>query len=136
MPLNLKLPDTVDVKATTRAIAGARIALGGSYLLAPGLAMKLWPGRAASTTEDRALARLLARSVGGRDIALGLGALLAVSHDAPVRGWIEAAALADAVDALGIVLAFRRLPPGRAVLMFAASLGTALLGRQLASSAG
>jgi hypothetical protein len=134
--MNLKVLDNVDVKATTRAIAVARIALGGSYLLAPGLAMRLWPGRGGSTGEDRAMSRLLARSVGGRDVALGVGALLAVSHDAPVRGWVEAATLADAVDAIAIGIAFRRLPRARAVLMFGASLGTALAGRRLASSLG
>jgi len=134
MPLNLKLPDNLDVKATTRAVAIGRIALGASYLVTPGLAMRLWPGRPGSTDEDRAVARLLARSVGGRDVALGVGALLALSHDSGVRGWTEAAMLADASDALAIGLAFRRLPRSRAVLMFAASLGTAVLGRVLASS--
>lgn len=132
MPMTEKL----DVRATTKAIALGRIALGGSYLLAPNLAMKLWPGRNGSTEDDGVVARLLARSVGGRDVALGVGALLALSHDAPARGWIEAATLADAVDALAIAIAFRHLPRGRAVLMFAASLGTAVLGRSLASSVG
>jgi hypothetical protein len=140
MPLNLNLktclPEGLDVKATTKAVAVGRIALGASYLATPGLAMRLWPGRPGSTGEDRAVARLLARSVGGRDIALGVGALLALSHDAPVRGWVEAAMLADAGDALAIGIAFRRLPRARAVLMFAASLGTAALGRVLASSDG
>jgi hypothetical protein len=130
----MRLTDRLDVKATTKAIAFGRIALGGSYLLAPGLAMKLWPGRAATTDHDQVMAKLLARSVGGRDVALAVGALLAISHDTPVRGWVEAAMLADAVDALAIGLAFRHLPRGRAVLMFAASLGTAVAGRQLASS--
>jgi hypothetical protein len=31
-------------------------------------------------------------------VALGLGVLLAMKNDAPVRGWLEGAALADAVD--------------------------------------
>jgi hypothetical protein len=132
----MSLTERLDVRATTKAVALARIAPGGSYLLAPNLAMKLWPGRSGSTDDDRMVARLLARSVGGRDVALGVGALLALSHDAPVRGWIEAATLADGVDALAIAIAFRRLPRGRAVLMFAASLGTAVLGRGLASSVG
>lgn len=134
--MNLDMLDSLDVKATTKAIAFARLALGGSYLLAPGLAMKLWPGRGGSTDEDESMGHLLARSVGGRDIALAVGALLALSHDAPVRGWIEAATLADGVDALAIGIAFRHLPRNRAVLMFAASLGTALIGRRLASAVG
>ena len=138
MPVSAKpqFLDNLDVPAATRAIAYGRIALGGSYLLAPGLALKIWPGRGGSTDEDRAMQRLLARSIGGRDVALAVGALLAVSHDAPVRGWIEAAMLADAVDALAIGLALRRVPRLRGVLLFAASLGTALAERKLASSLG
>jgi hypothetical protein len=136
MPLNKTLLDRLDVKATTKAIAYGRLALGASYLLAPGPAMKLWPGRAGSTEQDQAMGRLLARSVGGRDIALAVGVLLALGHDSPARGWVEAATLADGVDALAIGIAFRHLPRNRAVLMFAASLGTALVGRRLASSLG
>ena len=136
MNAKLDLREKLDVAAATRAIAFGRIALGGSYLLAPGLALKLWPGRGGTTDEDRAMDRLLARSVGGRDVALAVGALLALSHDAPVRGWVEAAMLADFVDALAIGLTFRRLPRARAVLLFGASLGTAVAGRFLASSLG
>lgn len=126
----------VDARATTRAVAAGRIALGASFLVAPGAALRLWPGTAGSTGDDRAVARLLARSVGGRDVALGIGALLALSHDAPVRGWIEAGMLADTVDAVAIALAFRRLPRARAALMLAAAVGTAVAGRRLASTVG
>jgi hypothetical protein len=134
--LTLALLDGIDVKATARAVAAGRIALGASYLLAPGLALRMWPGRPGSTPEDRAMARLLARSVGGRDVALGVGALLALAHDTPARGWVEAGMLADTVDALAIAVAFRRLPRGRALAMLAASVGTAAAGRWLAGRLG
>ena len=126
----------LDTRATTKAIAFGRIALGASYLVAAGPALKLWPGRGGTTDEDRAMDRVLARSLGGRDLALAIGTLLALSHDAPVRGWIEAAMLADAVDAVAIGAALRRLPRARGILLFGASLGTALIERQLASSLG
>jgi hypothetical protein len=103
---------------------------------APGLALRLWPGRTSSTDADSALLKLMARSTGGRDIGLGVGALLAMSHDAPVRGWLEAGMLADAVDAAAIALAFRHLPRGKAVLMLGAALGTAAVGRWLATEVG
>jgi hypothetical protein len=135
MPL-LDQFDKLDERGMIKAVALGRIVLGGSYLLAPNLAMKLWPGRTGTTGEDQAVARLLARSVGGRDVALAVGALLALSHDAPVRGWVEAGMLADAVDALAIGMASRHLPRGRTALLFAASLGTALIGRRLASALG
>ena len=131
-----ELGGKVDVDATVRAVAFGRIALGVSYLAAPGLALRLWPGRDSSSDADSALLRLMARSTGGRDIGLGLGALLAQRHDAPVRGWLEAGMLADVVDAVAIALAFRHLPGRKAVLMMGAALGTAVAGRQLAASVG
>ncbi|MDQ3896838.1 MAG: hypothetical protein M3326_06240 [Actinomycetota bacterium] len=126
----------IDVKATVRAVAIGRIALGASYLVTPGLALKLWPGRAGTTGRDEALLRMMARHTGGRDIGLGVGALLAQKHEAPVRGWLEAAMLADTLDAVSIVFAFRHLPRTKAVLMLVAALGTAVAGRRLASAAG
>ena len=128
------MPVNIDVRATTRAVAAGRVALGASFLVAPGLAMRCWPARPGSTVGDRAVAKFLARSVGGRDVALGIGALLALSHDTPVRGWVEAGMLADTVDAVAIVLAFRHLPRTRALMMLATAVGAAAAGRRLASA--
>ena len=131
-----ELVEGIDVDATVRAVAVSRIALGMSYLATPGLALRLWPGRPADSPPDAALLRMMARHTGGRDVALGVGALLAQRHDAPVRGWLEAAMLADTVDALSIVLAWRHLPRAKALLMLGAALGAAVGGRRLASAAG
>jgi hypothetical protein len=120
-----------DIQERTRAMAIGRIALGASFVFAPGMALRAWPGH----DEGRGpVDRLLARSVGVRDIALGVGTLLAVQHDAPVRGWLEASMLADAGDAAAIVLGFRHLPTMRAVAMLAASVGAVVAGRQLVSA--
>ncbi|MDQ4068768.1 MAG: hypothetical protein M3203_04740 [Actinomycetota bacterium] len=126
----------IDVKATVRAVAIGRIVLGSTYLATTGPALRLWPGRPTSTERDEAMLRMMSRHTGGRDVALGLGALLAQKHDAPVRGWLEAAMLADVVDALAIALAFRHLPRTKAAVMFLTALGAAAAGRQLASAAG
>ena len=127
---------SIDTRAAAKAMGAGRIALGLSYVLAPGLALRAWPGTRPSTADDGRQLRHLARSTGGRDIALGAGVLLALSHDAPVRGWLEAASLADAVDALAIILAFPHLPRRKAVLMLGAALGAAAAGRRLATSLG
>jgi hypothetical protein len=120
-----------DAQERTRVMALARIALGASFVLAPGMALRAWPGR----DEARGpVDRLLARSVGVRDVALGVGTLLAVEHDAPVRGWLEASMLADAGDAAAIVLGFRHLPRMRAVTMLGASVGAVVAGRRLVSA--
>ena len=126
----------IDVDATVKAVALGRIGLGLSYLATPGLAMKAWPGRSGSTEHDEALLRMMARHTGGRDIGLGVGALLAQRHGAPVRGWLEAAMLADVLDAVSIVFAFRHLPRTKAVLMLGAALGTAAAGQRLARAVG
>jgi hypothetical protein len=126
----------IDVDATVRAVGVGRIALGTSYLLAPGMALKLWPGRASTTDADGAMLRMMSRSIGGRDIGLGLGVILAQKHDGPVRGWLEAAMLADVADAVAILLAIKHVPRTRAVLMLGAALGTAAAGRALASAVG
>ncbi len=89
---------------------------------APGLLGRLFAGRDARLPANRALGR----AMGGRDLAIGLGAVLAMKHQAPARGWIEAGALADASDVLATVLAWRGLPRwGRLAVVVLASGGTA-----------
>jgi hypothetical protein len=45
--------------------------------------------------------------VGARDLGLGLGVLLALDRGAPVRGWLEASAVVDGIDAGACLLARR-----------------------------
>jgi hypothetical protein len=112
-------------------IARARIGLGVAALLAPGLASRAMFGRGGS----RPATRLLARMVGGRDIALGLGVVIALDRGAPVRGWLEASALADSVDLTACVIARDQIPRGTAVGAAVSAAGAALaqiwLSRQL-----
>ena len=69
--------------------------LGLTALVAPTLAGGLMIGKDGS----RGGAKLLSRMVGARDVALGLGTVIALDRGAPVRGWLEASALADGADA-------------------------------------
>ncbi|HLG66947.1 MAG TPA: hypothetical protein VKV36_03645, partial [Acidimicrobiales bacterium] len=64
----------------------------------------------------------------GRDVALGLGALLALRRGAPLRGWVEAAALSDTLDAWATLLDLRHLPPGGRMAVLGASGGAAITG--------
>ena len=61
-----------------------RIALGLTALVAPTLAGGLMIGKDGS----RGGAKLLSRMVGARDVALGLGTVIALDRGAPVRGWL------------------------------------------------
>jgi hypothetical protein len=88
------------------AQARGRIAVGAAFFLAPGLAGRTWVGGDAA----RPSAKLLARAFGARDLALGLGVVIAIDRGAPVRGWLEASALSDAGDAVATMLGASAVP--------------------------
>jgi hypothetical protein len=108
--------------------ARGRIAVGLAFLLAPGLAGRLWVGRAAAY----AGAKVLGRAFGVRDLALGLGVVIAIDRGAPVRGWLEASALADAGDFTAGLLDSSALPPPVRPGVLALGAGSAALAAWLA----
>jgi hypothetical protein len=108
------------------AIAVGRIAIGVVALVAPTVPLRPWVGRDFAWQPR---AKLLARSLGARDLALGIGVMLALRHKAPVRGWVEGAGLADAGDALATLLAFGKLPKGGRWLVLASAAGAAAAAR-------
>ena len=70
---------------------------GASFLLAPSPILRIWwPDDGASGP----IASGLARGLGARDAVLGLGILAAVVRRESSRGWLLAAAGADAADLL------------------------------------
>jgi hypothetical protein len=77
-----------------------RAVLGAMLVVAPGPIARLWMG-SRGTIESK----VLGRTHGARDVALGAGMVWAVDRDEPVHPWATAAALSDAVDA-GVTLAF------------------------------
>jgi hypothetical protein len=107
------------------------MAVGVALIVAPRLAGPMWIGDEANS---RAV-KVLARAFGARDLALGLGTAVAIDRGKPVRGWLEGAALADAVDFVATLVAGDSIPRGarRGVLaVAAASLATcAWLSREL-----
>jgi hypothetical protein len=89
------------------AQARGRMAVGAAFMLAPGLAGRTWVGADAA----RPSAKLLSRAFGVRDLALGLGVVIAIDRGAPVRGWLEGSALSDAVDFLASLAGGSTVPP-------------------------
>jgi hypothetical protein len=87
--------------------ARARIAVGAAFVLFPGLAGRMWIGAPAASRP----VKVLARAFGARDLAIGLGVVIALDRGAPVRGWIEAGALSDAIDTAASLLAGSSIPP-------------------------
>lgn len=111
-------------RALARGVAMARMGFGAGALLAPGLVARPWIGR----HRDRTATAVLGRALGGRDLALGLGLVLAMRHETRIRGWVEAGGLADAGDLVATLVAFRSLPrSGRwmVVLMTAGAIAAA-----------
>jgi hypothetical protein len=102
------------------ALAGARTAMGVAALAAPSLIWRLWVG------ETRGVpARVLGRALGGRDLVLGLGALVAlraVPAGSAAAGtsagaaawtagvWVGFGAVSDSLDLLTTALAWDELP--------------------------
>lgn len=111
-------------------LARARIAIGVAAVVAPGLAARALSGRSATGIEPP-----LTRMLGARDLALGLGTVIALDRGAPVRGWLEAAALSDTADSVASLLARSRLSrrsfAGTLTLGSASALAGILLARRL-----
>lgn len=93
-------------RRATQAFALLRGAIGLGALVAPGALAATWIGEEA----NRSGAEVLSRAMGGRDIALAGGILLSMRHDAKVRGWVEAAGMADFIDLLTTMASFGKLP--------------------------
>lgn len=96
-------------------------------MLAPRRPGELWYGDsnpAASTTA-------LLRSVGGRDVSIGLGL---ASSPTPDSLWLKAGILADVVDATAALLASRHVPRKNALIGFGGALAYAVVGGVVALS--
>jgi hypothetical protein len=108
LPERRQGPDLLDGMLVARGLAAVRVALGVAALAAPDLLAGPWIGADAGLPN----ARLLARAMGMRDLALGAGALLALSRGRGqgARDWVWLGAASDAVDATLTAVAFRRLP--------------------------
>src|SRR5215208_7224906 len=82
-----------------RALAGlisfGRFLFGVAFIAQPELMERGWIGKQARLPG----AQVLARAVGARDLAIGLGGLQAVARDdGSARPWLAGAAICDAVD--------------------------------------
>jgi len=125
------------VRRGATALAAARTAIGVVALASPPLVGRPWVGDAAEGTPGR----VLARALGGRDLALGLGTLAALQQFPPagsdrpdrVAGlWVGMGAMADSVDLLATVTAWDRLPPVGRWLVAASAGGAAAVGTAVA----
>jgi len=117
--------------ALAMSVARIRIAIGLAAVVSPRLAVRALSGRRA----DDSVGPLFARMLGARDVALGLGTVIALDRGAPVRGWLEGSALSDAVDCVACLRAREDMAPlawrGAAGLGAAAAAAGIFLSRRL-----
>jgi hypothetical protein len=112
-------------------VAWGRVGLGVTAAVAPNLVARPWIGEAADSNG----ARLLARAMGGRDLALGLGTLRGLAQsDQTGRPWVALSGLADGIDALVTLMAFRSLPRRSRWGIAALTIGAAAVSVRAASA--
>lgn len=121
----------MDDATLAMSIARCRIAFGAAAVVSPRLATRVMSGR----DVPDGIGPLFARMLGARDLALGLGTVIALDRGAPVRGWVEGSALSDAVDFLACIRARADMSPfafrASAGLAAVAALSGAFLARRL-----
>jgi hypothetical protein len=109
------------------AVAAGRTALGVAALVMPQLIARPWVGSTSGPA-----ARVLGRALGGRDLALGLGALAALRRMPGTAGragaWVGVGALADSLDLLATALCWDQLPSAGRWLVASSAGGAALAG--------
>jgi hypothetical protein len=109
-------------------IALGRVKLGALMMIAPDKVVGAgWIG---SAEASRPTSSLMIRAVGGRDVALGLGTLLALRQGASLKPWLIGASIADATDVVATALAGKAVPAQGKIAVLA--LGGGALVSQLA----
>jgi hypothetical protein len=113
----------LNARAVATQISIGRMGFGIAFMLAPGLAGRMWIGPDAS----RPGTKLFIRALGARDFALGLGTMLSMRHNRPTRGWLEASGLADFADLVATFLARNDIPPAARITVYAIAAPSAAL---------
>jgi hypothetical protein len=115
-------------------VAAGRVALGLTALAWPVVPARPWVG---ATTDDLT-AQVFGRALGGRDLALGLGALTTLwpgTAPGSAAAWMAAGALSDALDVAASLASWQELPRITRWLVAASAGGAALTGAAAAVAA-
>lgn len=120
----------LDSRDIARLLAAGRVIIGASAWLAPRKFSRAWTGQEAAVPSGTMAMRGLAI----RDIALGLGTLMALEGDGPARRWVEAGALADASDAASTLMSWGQLSWGKRLVGLATAGSGCYLGVMVADS--
>jgi hypothetical protein len=114
----------MNARTLARGIALGRIALGAGLAVAPARMSRGWVGEDGT----RPGAQVLGIGLGARDVAVGVGSLLALERGADARTWFAASVLCDLGDAFATFTRRDALPPAGAAGVTALAGGAALVG--------
>lgn len=120
----------MEERELARWLAWARVGIGAVGMLMPEKFGRMWTGR----SHPGFPSNMMARGLGARDLALGLGTLHAIDGGGPAKPWLQAGALADASDAIGTLGSFKELGGIRALGLLAVEAGAAVVGIGLADA--
>jgi hypothetical protein len=118
-------------RTLARLQALGRLGIGAGFAVAPGVVGGAWVGAPA----DRREGQVLAIALGGRDVALALGTLRALSAGYGAGPWLRAGIVADVADLVATLRARDRLPPIAVPATVAIASGSILLGAWLQAAA-
>lgn len=123
----------VQLRRGATAVAAARVAIGVLALARPDVPSRPWVGVGTGPGAGTAglVARVFGRALGGRDLSLGIGALVALNRADGENGasvWVAAGALCDGLDAATTLAAWRHLPPVTRWLVLSSAAGASLAG--------
>jgi hypothetical protein len=117
----------METRTIARLHALGRVAFGAGLAFAPGVVAGAWVGAPA----DRRGVQVLAIAMGGRDMAIGLGAFRAIGQGRGGASWVRAGMLADSADLAATIRAGDELPPFMVPAVGALAAGSVLLGAWL-----
>jgi len=105
------------------AVSATRIAFGAGLMLAPPRFVRSWTGPGAS----RRPARVVGRALGARELAIGIGGVLAARAGEPaeLRRWFALGALPEALDVVFTLTDGPRTPSRLAGAAMAAATAAA-----------
>ena len=103
-------------KIKTETMGWLRTSVGIALIVAPGAPMRL-----AGIEPSTASALLLMRTIGIRDLVLGLGTVSTAASNDRSDAWLKATLASDALDTVFSLAAMRSI--GRRDSLFAAALG-------------
>jgi len=120
------------LRTLAATVAAGRVAFGAGLLLAPRVLAGPWIGSGAADPG----AQMVIRGFGARDLALGLGALRALTGgDAgPARWWFAAQVVADATDLVVTLAAGDAVPRPVRLGVSALATGSVAIGAAVAAA--